>query len=288
MPTHRPASRRSPRGFSIIELMVSVSIIALLIAIAFPTISALTGSSRVEAGLNVAGMSADVARQWVQAERWANDGSTTQPTLEEYSGTAALFSPTGEIRIVKNDRNARDAGGAYLEDDAAPQRNGYRDLDQVDYIQIPRGVGIAGIFKDPNNGGRVAFLAPPFAIAFNELGQLSFGDGNGLIYYNSDGVTPARYNTGQDRPNGYNPSEWVSDAERFAPDNFTLLLPFEAIECVPGVIVYDADEFEAAGLTFDGGGAAVRGSDEANWLEDNGRTIFFSPHTGVALRDEQE
>lgn len=269
--------------------MVSIGIIALLIGISFPFISAMTTGSRVEAGLNIVGMSSDVARQWVQAEAWANDGSTTAPTRESYSGTAAIFCPTGEIRIVSNHRMAAAASSDFLED-RVPELNGYNDLPQVDYIRIPVDVGIVGIYRDTSG---VRFLAPPFAIAFNELGQLSYGN-QGLIYYNSDGST--YYDLSKDRDSisgGYNPREWngESGATNEDPPTGSLKrsLPFEAIECVPGVVVFDLEKFFAAGYSLDGGGEIVP-SDTAEWqwLQDNGKTIFFSPHTGVALRDEQE
>lgn len=294
MPRTHPHPPNAAHGFSIVELIVSISIIAILIGITFPVISVMTSSSRAEAGLNVAGMSADVARQWVQAEAWANDASTQAPINERYSGTAALFCPTDEIRIVANDRNARD-GTAFLEDQPQEQ-NGYEDLSQVAYIKIPNGVGVAGVYKDPRPGpnfGQVRFIAPPFAIAFNELGQLNYGDNRGLIYYDSNGDN--RYNRAQARTAGYNPSEWNDTRDEDGNDpngnnNFTsglsLTLPFEAIECVSGVVVYDTKDFAAAGFGFEGGGSVALTSAEGRWLQDNGETLFFSPHTGAALRDE--
>ena len=282
-------SRRAARGFSITELLVSISLIGLLIGITFPVISVMTSSSRVEAGLNVVGMASDVARQWVQAEAWANDASTTQPVLEQYSGTAALYCPTGEIRIVINDRNAQD-GSNYIED-VSPEQNGYKDLDNVDYIKIPNGVGVAGIHKDPNTGA-VRFIAPPFAIAFNELGQLNYGDASGYIYYDADADSPSRYERSSTRPAGYDPFEWrgYDSATNATPMAGSLKkeLPFEAIECVPGVIVYSSEEFDQALLDFDGGGSVTLASTEGQWLKENGQTVFFSPHTGVVLRDEEQ
>lgn len=291
-------SRIAKRGFSIIELLVAISIIALIIAIAFPVVSALTTSTRVEAGLNVAGMSSDVARQWVQAEAWANDASTDNSSAvrEAYSGTAALYCPTGEVRIVVNDRDARDRSN-FLEDLNGNQ-NGYEDIDTIDFIQIPDGVGIAGIVRTgPPGAIEIRFIAPPFAIAFNEAGQLNYGDTNGRIYYDANG--DGNYTRSDIRAAGYNPSEWGDsrDPDDMDPNgnssNITstlaLTLPFEAIECVPGIVIYSTSEFEESGFTFDGGDGGVNlGSLAGQWLQDNGETIFFSPHTGIALRDEAE
>lgn len=281
-------TRRARQGFSITELLVSISVVILLIGITYPFLSALTSGSRVQAGLNTAGMASDVARQWVQAKSWANDGSTTAPTLERYSGTAALFCPTNEIRIVLNDRNAQASSGSppYLED-RGTDVNGYKDLAEVDYIRIPDGVGIAGIYRDASG---VRFIAPPFAIAFNELGQLNYGDNNGYIYYDGNDVN--NYEIGSTRGAGYDPFQWRGrdGATNATPMSGSLKkqLPFEAIECVPGIVVFSLDDFDDANLSFAGGGAATLASAEGQWLKENGEIIFFSPHTGVALRDEQE
>ncbi|MEM9346304.1 MAG: prepilin-type N-terminal cleavage/methylation domain-containing protein [Planctomycetota bacterium] len=284
-----PTHRRSAQGFSIIELLVSISIIVLLIGISYPFLNALNRGSRVEAGLNIVGMSADVARQWVQFRSWANDGSTdiNSAVDEQYSGTAAIYCPTGEIRMVFNFRNAQN-GGAFLEDNTAIYNlNGYQDMPGVDYIRIPDGVGIVGIKRTGTAGNAVDFIAPPFAIAFNELGQLSFGDGNGEIHYDGDGDDDYEIAADRNSVGGYDPANWTSDNAPLSPDGLTLELPFEAIECVPGVVVFNLDDYTKAGFDFAGGGDVTLNSNEGQWLRDNGRTVFFSPLTGAALRDEE-
>ncbi len=293
------------RGFTLTELLVVISIMVLLIAITFPVISAMQNGSRIEAGLNTIGMSADVARQWVGPSRWDED-TTDAVQGEKYSGSAAIYCPTGEIRIVTNFRNARTpAGGAngnrYLEDWYSPSSpvgpNGYIDRDGVDYINIPSGVGVAGILRTGNGANDVVYLAPPFAIAFNENGQMSFGDINGRIYYDGYAAKGSksdfRFDLSSTRPNSYNPEDWDGQSNANNEDVMDPLrpiraLPFEAIECVAGVVIYDADDFKQAGFNFAGGGSVALSSAAGQWLQTNGKTVFFSPHTGVALRDEQE
>lgn len=292
-----PTKRRQAQGFSIIELMVSVSIIVLLIGISYPFLSALSSGSRVEAGLNIVGMSADVARQWVQFQSWANDGSTTEPTRESYSGTAAIYCPTGEIRLVRNQRLARAnaasgfSGANNYFEDQSPERNAYEDMPNVDYIRIPDGVGIVGIERTGTGDDDVRLIAPPFAIAFNELGQLSYGDENGLIYYDGDSSGVIRVSRTRAELANYDPAEW--DGTEGSPnyDNTKIVqdLPTEAIECVPGVVVFSLVEYTESGFDFAGGGTVdPTDTDEWQWLKDNGQTVFFSPHTGAVLRDELE
>lgn len=294
-PDRSLSSNRARRAaaFTITELMVVVGIMVLLIGITFPFIGVLTGSSRVEAGLNIVGMSADVARQYVRPSQWASD-SNNAVLHEQYNGTAALFCPTGEVRIVVNDRNAQKPGsGDYLEDSLSTPSplatNGYQDLGDLDYLQIPTGAGVVGIHRDASG---VRLIAPPFAVAFNENGQLNFGDTDGLIYYDGDNL--GDYNIGRKRPANYNPSQWTGEEgsqNELDSTNLRHALRFEAIECVAGVLVYSEDAFsEQAALAADlnDDGVIDEGTAAWDWLRENGRTLFFSPQTGVALRDESD
>lgn len=286
-PTSGPKSGKSRRraaGFSLVELLVTISIILIVVGISFPFINSLQNGSRIEAGLNTIGVASDVARQWVGPSRWATDFSTPGGGGAEYSGTAAIFCPTREIRITINDRAANSDAGLIMELEIPP-KNGYEDKRNLEYISIPSGTGLAGIWRDPTNPGSYRLIAPPFALAYDEDGHLHFGDDRGLIYY--DGDFSGFYNTAQTRPGGYDPTTWSrEDRNRFNDTEGTFELPFEAIECVAGIIAYDLDDALGEGYDFTGGGSYVEGSPADLWFRENGRTVFFSPHTGVMLRDE--
>lgn len=283
--TTRPADRRRDSGFSLTELLVVISIIVMLIGLTFPILSALQSGSRIEAGLNTVGMAVDVARQWVKPMAWTADSNNKiDDEYERYNGTAALFCPTGEVRMVYNYRNAQETPGDFLEEQTAPiTRNGFADVPNIDYVSIPRGVGVVGVLR---RGGSVEFIAPPFAVAFNEFGNMDFGNELGLIYYDSS--QDRRYER-TTRPNGYDPQEWEAGSANTLQGYESkpiFRLPYEGIECVPGVVIFTLEDFYQAGYDFSGGGVVDLDSDEGQWLRENGKTIFFSPHTGSALRGE--
>lgn len=273
------------RGFSIVELIVVIGIAGLLIGISYPIINSLIRGTQVAGGINTIGMSVDVARQWVGPAAWDADVTGLGPQPQEYSGTAALITPMGEIRIVRNARNAVDQSGDFLE---INRINGYEDYAPVDTIFIPDGVGVVGIYR--NGSGNAQLLAPPFAIAFDENGHMSFGDSTGRIYYDGDGDDV--WNVSNNQRSGYNSEDWTGESganndEAIDPESGDerKALPFDGIECVPGVIIYEEDAFKGSGLSFSNGAIPLNATAEA-WFKENGTSVFFSPHTGAVLSDE--
>ena len=288
MPTPKHTTPPRSRGFSLTEMLVVISIAGLLIGLTYPVISSLIRESKVTSGINTIGMAVGVARQFVEPAKVAEDLGPTPLGKQDYSGTAAIVCPTGEVRIVVNNLYARD-GNDYIEDST---QNGYFEVQGVNYAQLPDGAGFVGIYRGPNflpNPGVLKLIAPPFAIAFNENGHLYFGDTGGYIYYDGDGDGRMTRNKSRSSVN-YDPSDWTGEANSTNAEPISSTypyraLPFDRIECVPGVIVYNAKEFDGAGRGFDSDGVANAAA--VTWLEKNGVTIFFSPHTGEAL-DEKE
>lgn len=289
-PKHNTPTRRSA-GFTISEMIVTVAIIVVLIGLSIPAIRVMQAETALEAGQTVVGMSAEVARQWVEPEAWEPE-ATDDVMNESYTGTAAIYAPTGEVRLVANSSKARATSGTpeFLED-REPALNGYLDINGLDYINIPNNVGIVGIRRD---AGSVEFIAPPFAIAFDGGGHLFHGDADGLIYYDSNG--DGLFDVDDDRPNDYNPREWDGEStgarnlDVISPARPVKALPFEAIETVAGVVIYSTTQFNERGFGdssgLRSGGAAGLSSQAGIWFREEGVVLFFSPHTGIMLRDE--
>ena len=278
---------RTRRGFSLIELLMTISIIGFLIGVSFPILGALKNSGRIETGVNTVSMASDVARQWVEQSKWAPDVAGGVPNAR-YSGTAAIFCPTGEIRITANTANAVNINNGFLEEisPVGHGHNGYSDIPSRDYVLTPPGSGMIGIARRANG---TSLIAPPFAIVFDQNGHMTqggMGQSRGLIYYdaNYDGKYDIRANAG--RSGSYIPEDWSREAAPLDSTNTRRILPFEGIDTVVGVIVYNKKAFKGAGFSLAGGGKISPDSNAGDWLRENGSILFFSPHTGVALRDE--
>ncbi len=289
-------SKTTRFGFTIVELMAVVSLIALLIGVSVPLIFKIDELSRDRTGVNSFSVAVTAARAY--ATRRLAD--SLDPAQSEYSGAAVVVTPMNELRIVE------DIQEGALE---AQQKSAYRDIPRIDPIAMPRGVGIVGIGR---SGGTFVLLPPPFAIRFNKFGQMVTEVNPGasaeavrnIVYY--DGGTTRRSSSPADTfPNfTYSPSSTTNTALNYDPDIATIEkqwnsgalkynLPFGALETVVGVITYSKADFEDSGGAWpatppslgclDGSCAAgLAGIHE--WMFDNGNVIFFSRNTGNILR----
>lgn len=284
-------------GFSLIELLVVISIIGIMVGLSFPVIGAMREGSRIEAATNTVSVAVDAARSLAVSSNDFGVGPISGSYAGTYDGTAVIFTPSGECRLVVNDERAVNGSGLFYElydqDPMYPgypnTRNAYKDIEGRDYIIMPSGSAVAGL----RMGTTAQFVAPPFAVTFDEDGKAvargSSGTVDGAVYYdgNANGAV-----TGTGRSGTYNPDDWdarLSSANAIrvgsgsTDDRYRYELPFEQIESCLAVAVYDQQKFEEAGLTW---GSSTNAQIFAFMTdEDNAKVLFFSRATGVVIRN---
>lgn len=212
----RLLSGRSAAGFTLIEMLVVVSLIILMMGFGVPTIVSMIQSGRIEAGVNAVSTAVTLSQARLSSPKAAvidltatdpNSSSTLSPgdvgrlplrPVTRSGDTAILFTPSGEIRFLEVDETAVDGNGNSLSRTVAPgtanrYRVAFKDRTDVESIRIPSGIGIVGITRGGNTGGgNVLLLPPPFAIRFNGQGRLIQGrpdtasTRDWIVYYNGD------------------------------------------------------------------------------------------------------
>lgn len=353
-PPRTPRTPRSPRrrrGFTLVELIVVLSIIVIASAITFPFIGAMTSDLASSGGLNTVQAATMAARAYATRDK-SNivvgiDPITSDAIAAEYSGAAALFTPANRIRLVENAGSGIrlvDTGGEFIEtfyESDGIVLNGFSDIVGREPIELDPNAGVVGIVRTPTamsgdypvrfSGENTALIPPPFAVWFSQSGGLVAGvplpdnpggttaeqeavdrSRNRVLYYRYDdgNIATERVAAGnwagsgggsQNRANpdsslvsggtydadAFDPASGQYDAANAFDTNLNReTLPFEEIEAVVGVIVYDKSDFRAAG--FDWPANATTGPQMAQWLTDNGTAVFFSPTSGVAFREAEQ
>lgn len=285
----RFTGQRGPasRGFTIIELMVVVAMIAMLIGFSVPLVFKIDELSRDRSGVNTFGVAVTAARAYA-TRRIADDDEQENAS---YSGTAIVVTPYGELRLVENDQRS-----------GLEPRNGYKDLSRTEFISLPKGISAVGIARNGTGAGGLLLLPPPFAIRFNERGHL-ISDANtadaaseNTVIYDFGGG----YQTST-RPGGYDLIQYDPDHTDVQRDPATgkyIQTAFGNLETVVGVIVYSKADFEDAGGQWKGTGSVApefgcKTPDGScgtgmtgvrRWMLDNGTVLFFSRFTGQIIR----
>lgn len=348
MPTREVTTRRRVAhgpAFTLIELLVAISIISLLVGISFPILSKLNDYGRGKAGVTTVSVAVNAARMYSQRmpTKYSADHTASgfpYPVGADYSGTAALFTPAHEIRLVVNDQAATDTGlhdstnwqrarlewgGRTVSNTVPPKINGYTDYEPVDPIRLPDSAGILGVIRTGPGPYDLRLITPPFAVCFDQHGQIvvppmieisgSFPPEDFLYY---DGDEDRNYETDRGRHdhrtvgnrltaehNDYNHRDWSRDqAKADSPKRITddgkVHLPFDKIEVVGAVLLYDAskDSLDRPAYTNEPSERFIDGVKvdpatgdpidipDAEWLVLNGTMINFSRQTGLALSGE--
>lgn len=292
------------RAFTLMELMVVIIIIAAVVAMVVPMIG-MASLTRIQAATETVSIATSTAKRY--AARPVSfeldlDPNTPGQQKARYVGTAALFL-MDEIRIIESHQRAENQAGVPL---ALLNLHGFRDLRDRDYIAIPRGSGVVGIVRTGSGEGDLRLLAPPFAVRFDELGNLVAADESAsqdvtarYVYY--DGDYDGRVNLSKFRKAGHDPEPFDRRHPQFRPDNGNLynisenkvIVPLERIECVIGVLVYDRDAFIDELMTLRSSGDIYidknnpsRDTSPHAWLMANGEMLMFNRLTGRVIKND--
>ena len=289
MNTHRRTSRS---GFTVPELIVVLSVAIILLGSLAPALSALRSSTQMQVAINTVSVAVTAARAYTSVNAVNDlDGIDPQFSGLKYSGTAILFTPAGELRLVENDQWAKDGssgGGKYLQ----PNRNGYADVPNRDYIKLPRDVGVVGIARRRPGPNGLLLLTPPFAIRFDPNGGLIAAQPSSpqrVVYY--DGNYNDQYKVTGKRPDSYNPDEWDPNSPGYDSTHWNTTanlheLRFEEIEAVVGVVIYSKRELREAGWNHTATGTTGNSinSNASVWIRENGTVLFFSRYSGALIK----
>ena len=256
------SEKTTRRGFTLIEMLVVVSIMAIVLALSFPMIASMKRESSASAGVNTITVAIPSARRYATSGiTFPNDLDNVTPGDQAgmYSGAAAIFTPSGEIRLVsqKNSAGASSTdfisgsrflerhGPSWLKDQSGaglPQRelNGFTDL-AIDYVLLPSDTGVAGINRvaggpltTASSTGPPLLLPPPFAVWFNQNGYLVAtgwdptttpprANDYQFVYYdgNQDGdIRLVGRGSTRGSIGSYNPDTYNPDSGDFDPNNW--------------------------------------------------------------------
>jgi prepilin-type N-terminal cleavage/methylation domain-containing protein len=315
-------------GFSLVELLVVISIISIVLALSFPMIGAMKRDISSSSGINTVAIAVASARRYATDPEYAFVNTDINPDPASgssepglYSGVVAIFTPAGEIRLAKNNENARynhpsvdywylERHGPFIADmqgTGQPVRelNGFKDIG-IDYIQLGSDVGVVGITRNRKVNANAAplLLPPPFAIWFDQNGyMITTGQNNSgidndyqIVYY--DGNYDGNYNCTWGRPNKeYDPGKFNPNSQRYDNINWNqsaskYMLPFERLEAVIGVYIYSLEAFDSAVddnlLTAWADADPQDNRDYWRWMQENGQMLLFSRQTGMVMRNRDE
>jgi len=273
-------------GFTLVEMLIAVSIIVIAAGLVFPAIQSMQRAAGTAAGRNTVSLGVDIARAWAVKQRADLGTNKLNVPNAEYSGTAAIYTPRaaddaypdGSVLIVENFQRAKASGGisgttnGHFEEAGL---NGYRRIGDVDPIDLPNDTAVAGITYDGNENEAV-YVTPPFAITFNEYGNLVNRSFKGSVN-SGTGNDPEDFNYVQ--PIYY---QWPDVAGNYSTNDFTIGTDTAEIPVVTGIFVYDNKAWTPEDDRF-------YEDDMPDDLESiSAKPMFFSPHSGVQIRNERD
>ncbi|MEM1098186.1 MAG: prepilin-type N-terminal cleavage/methylation domain-containing protein [Planctomycetota bacterium] len=231
-------------AFTLIELIVVISIISLLVALSFPYIRGMVRVSSEQMAANSVSNAISAARAYATRYQPFVDsfrGRTAEKDGDGYTGGALIVTPANELRISVNDEQAEFNGSRLeLPPLGTAIYNGYRPVPDLDDLLLPRGVTVLGLIRTDEE--EITLLPPPFAVAFSRRGDLmtqsqtyasgsdeqqalaSFQRADGFVYYDANG--DGDWDIRDDRDNFLRDNETLETyrrgfVEQITEDDFT-------------------------------------------------------------------
>ena len=287
-----PNSQAKRSGFTLAELLVVITVIVLLFTVVAPNFSAMISSGIEDSAVSVISAATATARVYATRTQSFSAGS--------YQGAALLFTPSGEVRIVRHVENAVDGNGTVRLVDKSPPHAGFEDLPGEDFFNLPEAVGVVGVTRGGSNvaAGELYIMPPPFAIRFNSDGTLISrrtlqGSSNRAMYYDGTGDGRCTLTGSGLRTSSYNANLYDSRSSEYVSSNFNagdgkIRFGIDGIDTVVAIIAFKMNDFLDAGHKLGGTGASLGTQGQvsataATWLKNNGRTIYFNRYTGTAI-----
>ena len=268
---------RQDAAFTLVEMLVVIGLMAILVGASLPALNAMRTNIGSSAAVNSVSAATNAARIYTHRLGETDKSAAGDPFPDgaDYSGTAAIFTPSGNIRLAVNDQ-AASGPSSKLE----PERNGYRDIQHLDYVSMPAAAGVVGVKRTGSNPEDIEVVAPPFAICFRSNGHLVMSGGD--VFY--DGDYDGTYEVSNVRPADYSPDPHNARVVDFSRDPSTgkYPLPFERLPTVTALIAYDAGAFRDSDI----GWADSAADSRAEWMLERGTPINFSPQSGLAITNQ--
>lgn len=296
---HANHRARANAGFTVLELLVVMSVMVLLLGALVPAIWNVENEGRLSAGVNTVTAAVQAARAYA-IERKADLISIPGAA---HSGSGIIFAPGGEMRHVINFQSAR-ADNSNQDELETVGYNGYRDIPAREYGLLPAGVDLVGIVGE----GQLVF--PPFGIRFDRQSRLVPGidprtdsghadhasadfstfiiyDSNSNGLYGIDAARPGTFGYAQYKTWDHSRDDFEDIKASGAGFNETVSggrynLPFERLEPVIGVIVYSKFDFEDSGASDLL--AWVKAVDSDTGKLANGTLVYFGRYSGTAVK----